>query len=51
MEKTQKKLANTYLSKVMTMTSGVARKEVKVKKGRKRKMLCPQWNHGQINVD
>ncbi len=34
------------------MTSGVARKEVvEVKKGRKKKMLCPQCNHGQTNVD
>jgi hypothetical protein len=50
MEKTQNKFTITYLSRVMTMTSGVARKEVEAKEGRKTKMLCPQCNHGQTNV-
>jgi hypothetical protein len=51
-KKPKKKLANTYLSRIMTMTSGVAKNEVvEVKKRRKRKMICSQCNHGQTNVD
>jgi hypothetical protein len=49
-KKPKKKLV--YLSRIMTMTSGVARNEVvEVKKRRKRQMICSQCNHCQTNVD